>query len=111
MLKKSDVVFCMFNPVNYTKIGMPNKVFESMVCGRPILVTKGTYSGQFVEKANIGLSVPYTKEDLKDAIIKLQSSPKLREEIGRNALKAAIREYNWEIQEEKLIKVYKDLEK
>jgi len=109
MTMKSDVVVCMFDPNDYVKIGLPNKLFESMVCGRPIIVTKGTYSGEFVEKENIGLSIPYTKEDLKDAIIKLRDNPKLWEELGKNGLKAAIREYNWEKQEEKLVGIYENI--
>jgi len=35
----------------------------------------------------------------------------LCEELGKNALKAAVSEYNWIKQEEKLIEVYRDLEK
>jgi glycosyltransferase involved in cell wall biosynthesis len=34
-----------------------------------------------------------------------------REKLGRNALKAAIREYNWERQEEKLLIIYEKLKK
>lgn len=109
--KESDVVICMFNPKYYVRIGLPNKVFESMICGRPILVTKNTYSGKFVEKEKCGLIIPYTKEDLKKAIIELRDNQKLREELGKNALNAAIRKYNWPNQEEKLIKLYEDFNK
>jgi glycosyltransferase involved in cell wall biosynthesis len=82
-----------------------------MVCGRPIICTRGTYPGVFTEKEKCGLVTSYTKEDLKNAIIKLRDNPKLREELGRNALKAAIREYNWDKQEEKLLEIYEDLKK
>ena len=109
--KKSDVVICMFNPKYYVKIGLPNKVFESMICGRPIIVTKDTFSGKFVEKEKCGLIIPFTKEDLKKAIIELRDNLKLREGLGRNALNAAIMKYNWSNQEEKLLKIYEGLYK
>jgi len=110
MTQKSDAVVCMINPnVINNKIATANKQFEAMVCGRPIICTKGTRSGEITEQEKCGLVVNYTKEALKDAIIKLRNSPKLCEELGRNALKAAINKYNWEIEEKKLQKLYEKL--
>jgi glycosyltransferase involved in cell wall biosynthesis len=82
-----------------------------MLCGRPIICTEGTYPGEFTEKEECGIVVLQTKEDLKRGIIKLRDNPQLREKLGRNALKAAIREYNWERQEEKLLIIYEKLKK
>ena len=110
MTKNSDAVFCMIAPWDKNDItASTNKQFEAMACGRPIIVTKGTYSGEITEKEKCGLVIDYTKKALKDAIIKLRDNPKLREELGKNALKAAIEKYNWEKQEEKLLKVYEEL--
>ncbi|HIE16940.1 MAG TPA: glycosyltransferase, partial [Dehalococcoidia bacterium] len=88
------------------KIGMPNKLFEAMVCGRPIICTKGTYSGDFVEQEEIGLAVECNVEALKEAIIRLRDDPELRERLGRNALRAAISRYNWQNQEKRLLELY-----
>jgi glycosyltransferase involved in cell wall biosynthesis len=88
------------------RIGMANKQFEAMVCGRPILCTKETYSGAMTEGLKCGLSIDYDKDALYDAIIKLRDNQELCEEFGRNALKAAKEKYNWKTQEEKLLKVY-----
>jgi glycosyltransferase involved in cell wall biosynthesis len=97
----------MFDPKDtYQRIGSPNKLFEAMVCGRPILVSRGTFVGELVNKEKCGLVVPYTKNDLKDAIVRLRDDSKLRETLGRNALNAAIRRYNWEKESEKLIEIY-----
>lgn len=112
MTKKADAVVCMFNPEHpLTRIGLPNKVFEAMVTGRPIIVSEGTYLGKFVRKEKCGLVVPYTKNGLRSAIIKLRDNLKLREELGKNALKAAIEKYNWEKQEEKLLKIYEEIKR
>ena len=112
MTKNSDAVFCMIAPWDKNDItASTNKQFEAMVCGRPIICTKDIYSGELTKKENIGLAIPYTKNDLKQAIITLRDNPKLREELGRNALKAAIEKYNWEKQEEKLLKIYKEIKR
>ena len=107
MTGKADAIFCMFDPTDpNSKIGTPNKLFEAMVCGRPIICTKGTYSGELAEQEGVGLAVEYTEEALKQAIIKLRDNPELRERLGRNGLKAAIEKYNWPEQAEKLVDLY-----
>jgi len=93
-----------------SKIGMPIKLFEAMVCGRPQIRSRGTYAGEVTEREEVGLTVEATKEALKEAIIKLRDEPELREKLGRNALRAAITKYNWEREEAKLLELYRDIE-
>jgi glycosyltransferase involved in cell wall biosynthesis len=110
MTKKSDLIICMSNPDDLnSKRGLANKQFEAMVCGRPIICTKDTYSGYITEKIKCGLAALYTKEDLKEKIIKLRDNPKLCEELGKNALNAAIEKYNWKKQERVLLKIYREI--
>jgi glycosyltransferase involved in cell wall biosynthesis len=110
LTSKADVILCMFDPDDpNNRVGMPNKLFEAMVCGRPIICTKGTYSGEITEQEEVGLTVEYSKEALKEAIIKLRDNPQLREELGRNALQAAISKYNWQKQEEELLGLYQGI--
>jgi glycosyltransferase involved in cell wall biosynthesis len=107
---KGDAILCMLNPSNMNnRIGPPNKLFEAMVTGRPVIATKGTYSGNLVEELKMGLAIEFDDKSLKTAIIKLRDDPKLREEFGKNALKAAIEMYNWEKQEEKLVLIYEKI--
>ena len=110
MTKRADAVFFMVNPQDLNlRIAMANKQFEAMVCGRPIICTMGTYSGELTEQEGVGLAIEYDKEALKQALIKLRDNPELREELGRNALRAAAKEYNWQWQEEKLLKLYESV--
>ena len=110
MTKKADAVFFMINPQDLNnRIGLGNKQFEAMVCGRPIICTKGTYSGEITEEEEVGLTVEYDKEGLKQAIVRLRDDAELRERLGRNALRAAATKYNWQKQEEKLIELYRSV--
>lgn len=103
----ANLVLCMIKPSDINnRMASANKQFEAMVCGRPIICTKGTRSGEITRNEDCGLVVDYTKEALSKAIIKLRDSPELCEKLGRNALKAAINKYNWEIEEKKLLKLY-----
>ena len=110
MTMEADVVFCMFDPTDPNNVtGSPNKLFESMVCGRPIICTRGTHSGDVTEQEEVGLAVEYSVEALREAIVRLRDDPALRERLGRNALKAAINKYNWANEERKLLQLYDGL--
>ncbi len=110
MTMKADCVVLMVNPeYRNDSIALGNKQFEAMVCGRPIICTRGTHSGDVTDQEEVGLAVEYSVQALREAIITLRDDPALRERLGRNALKAAITGYNWEKEEQKLLKLYEAL--
>lgn len=110
MTKNADAVFMMINPEDMNnRLGLGNKQFEAMVCGKPIICTRGTHSGDITDKEQAGLTVEYNKEALKQAITKLRDSSELQEKLGRTALQVAITKYNWQKQEEKLMEVYNEV--
>lgn len=104
---QSDAVCCMVDPsVANNRIATANKQFEAMVCGRPIICTKDTRSGEITREENCGLVIDYTEDALREAVMRLRDSPEFREELGRNALEAAINKYNWENEEKRLLELY-----
>lgn len=107
---ESDAVCCMIDPsVANNRIATANKQFEAMVCGRPIICTKDTRSGEITLEEDCGLVIDYAKDALREAVVMLRDSPKLREELGRNALEAAINRYHWEKEEKKLLESYEKI--
>ena len=107
---EGHVVVCLFDPTKkLNRIGSPNKLFEAMVTGRPIIVTKGTHAGDIVEREQCGVSVDYSMEGLEKAIVLLRDNPVLCEQLGRNGLKAAKSEFNWSKQEAQLFSVYQQI--
>ena len=110
LTRSGDATFILVNPdTGQHKMNLYNKQFEAMVCGRPIIVTKGTYAGKMTEELKCGLTVEYNKESVRDAIIKLRDNPELCEELGRNAFRAAKERYNWEVEKKNLLKVYEEI--
>lgn len=104
---EADATFVFANPKH---IKMKNNIFgkqlEALACGRPIICTKGTWSGDFTEKNKCGITAEYNRESIKEAILKLKDDERLREKLGRNALKLAKEKYNWQTQKKNLLKVY-----
>lgn len=109
MTKAADVVVCMIDPADHNnRIASANKQFEAMVCGRPIIATQGTRSGEITTEENCGLVVEFSRSALKTAILTLKNDPDLRERLGKNALDAAINRYNWERDSQKLLNIYSE---
>lgn len=107
---ESNAIICMFDPDDKNnQIGLPNKIFESMATGRPIIVSKGLYSGDFVQKNNCGIAVEYNANAVSNAIIYLRDNPEICEQFGRNGLDAVKDKYNWERQAITLINLYRSL--
>jgi len=105
--QKSDAVLCMIRPNDKNaKIAHANKQFEAMICGRPLIASKDTYIGQMTQDLNCGIVKDFSEEGVIEAVTKLRDNPGLCEKYGKDGLKAAINEYNWEKQEEKLLKIY-----
>jgi len=106
----AHAIICLFNPDNViNKVGLPNKIFEAMATGRPIIVTRDLYLSDFVKDNNCGIEVEYTPSEVRKAIIYLRDNLQLCELMGRNGFEAAKNKYNWKNQSIKLINLYKEL--
>ena len=62
-----------------------------------------------MEKVGCGITADFNKKSVKREILNLQKKTGKLEELGRKGIEAAEKEYSWERQEEKLIKVYSDI--
>jgi glycosyltransferase involved in cell wall biosynthesis len=105
----SDVMIALYdlNLQTQNKFVMGNKLFESMMCGIPIITN---VAHEIVNETGCGIIVAYdNKEQIKEAIITLRDNPELRKSLGANSRKAFLEKYNWTIMEEKLYKIYDDL--
>lgn len=87
-----------------------SKLWEAMMCGKPILVNKGTSTANKVRKENCGLVVDANNiEEIKEAIIRLKEDRELCKELGANGRKAYEERYSWEIMERRLLKLYEKI--
>lgn len=105
---ESDLLFRFLDPkIPRAKYDSPNKVFEAMMCGKPIIVNKEMGISKIIEEENCGLTVPYADvEALKKVLVRLRDDQVLREKLGRNARKAYLDKYDWKIMEKRLKEAY-----
>jgi glycosyltransferase involved in cell wall biosynthesis len=88
----------------------PNKMFEYMSAGLPVICSNFPLWKEIIEKHDCGICVdPKDPKAIADAINYLIDHPEAAERMGRNGRKAVETEYNWETESKKLIKAYNDL--
>jgi len=107
----ADVLFATYDPaVPNHRYSSPNKIFEAMLLGKPIVVARGTNMDQIVEANRCGLVVTYGEPAaLEAALERLAQDPQLRADLGRNARRAYDFRYSWDKMGDKLVALYASL--
>ena len=83
------------------------KLFEIMHAGLPVIATDFDLWKEIVERNHCGICVnPYDTDEIREAILYLMNHPLERRQMGINARKAIETTYNWEKEEEKLLRFY-----
>lgn len=99
-----------FHPLPNHIDAQPNKMFEYMSAGLPIITSNFPLWKEIVEGNNCGICVnPLEPKEIADAIDYIITYPEEAQEMGQNGKKAVLEKYNWGVEEEKLFKVYKEL--
>ena len=107
----ADTLIATYNPIipNH-RYASPNKVFEAMQLGKPIIVARDTNMDRIIQQEDCGLVVSYGDHDeLEAALRRLETEPELRHLLGVNARKAYETKYSWKIMQHRLINLYADL--
>lgn len=104
----ADVLIATYDPtIANHRYSSPNKIFEAMMLGRPIIVAENTNIDRIVQRYNNGIVVPYGDcAALEQALIRLALDPQAREQMGHNGRLAYEKEYGWHIMRERLIQLY-----
>ncbi len=110
VLQKSVAGLVTFLPVPNHIDAQPNKMFEYMSAGIPVISSNFPLWKKIIEGNSCGICIdPLNPKAIAEAIDYLITNPQIAEKMGRNGKKAAEDKYNWNIEEAKLLKVYSSL--
>jgi glycosyltransferase involved in cell wall biosynthesis len=110
LLKKHDAGMVCFLPEPNHINAMPNKIFEYMAAGLPVIASSFPLWKEIVEGHGCGICVdPLNPRDIAEAIMYLMRHPESRKEMGRNGKRAVSEKYNWDAEGKKLVELYSQL--
>ncbi len=87
----------------------PNKFYEALALGKPIIVCRGTGIDKIVEENRIGIVINYDEKEFYSAIRKLKDDPLLCTEMGKRARAIYEDKYRWGTMKERLLKAYSEV--
>lgn len=106
----ADVLPAFYNPaIPNHRYASPNKLFEGMMLGRPLLAARATGFDRLVTSLYCGLVVDYGDLAQIETALRTLEDPSLRQRLGQSGRRAYEETYSWPHMAERLIKLYQDL--
>jgi glycosyltransferase involved in cell wall biosynthesis len=108
-----DAVFCYYSPINvYMVHASPNKVYDAMAVGRPVLINREVRLAKWVEQAGLGYTCAYADvECLRSVIAQLDSRRAALPEFAANARRLFLERHHWGLMETRLANLYRGFDR
>lgn len=89
---------------NHTDTTMPNKIYDYMALGKPVLVSDATPLRRLVTGEKCGVTFRSgNSNDFAERVCELYADSDKREDMGLNGQNAVLKKYNWKVYERMLI--------
>lgn len=89
---------------------LPNTILESFACGRPVIATRLGSMIDIVKDEQYGLLFEYgSLEDFSQKMQRLIEGSAAREEMGKNAYEAVLRDYSEDRHMEKILSIFQGI--
>jgi glycosyltransferase involved in cell wall biosynthesis len=106
----ADVTLTIFAPYPILETNSPNKFFDSLAAGKPVVVNLDGWLRGLVEEHDAGVWVPAgNAEALAGALSTLAANPARVDEMGRNARSLAEREFARDEMAERLARTLEEV--
>lgn len=109
-LRQASVGLSLLQPTPKFEKNIPQKVFEYMAAGIPLVVSDLPPIRPFLKDLRCGyLVAPTNAKQIADAIIYLLQHPVEAKRMGENGKRAVLEKYNWEQESVKFYQIFKEL--
>jgi glycosyltransferase involved in cell wall biosynthesis len=109
-LQSAAVGLVCNQPVYSYDHALPNKLFEYMAAGLPVIASDFDLWREIVKDNECGVTVdPTSPRQIAEAIDYLLEHPELRRVMGQNGRQAIQQRYNWANESLKLLQLYKEV--
>ena len=109
---QSYIISAIYDPrYRNHKLCAPNKFYEALALGKPLIVCRGTGIDKIVEENRIGIVIDYDAEQFYEAVRKLLSNKDEMKRMGQRARTIYENNYKWSYMKDKLINEYRNITK
>jgi glycosyltransferase involved in cell wall biosynthesis len=110
-LQQSQVGVVLFHPEPNHVESQPNKLYEYMEAGLPVLASNFDMWKRFIEINNIGtVTNPLDPKQIAFSIIQIMANYNKFQRMGINGNRLVNQKYNWDVEKLKLVDIYTKLQ-
>jgi len=110
IISKSDIGVVPHHSNEHTNTTIPNKIFDFMACGKPVIVSDARPLKRIVEETGCGVTFQAeNSDDFSSKLIHLIKENE-RDQMGLRGKKAVIQIYNWDRDADNLGHIFKIVE-
>lgn len=107
---QSAVLAALYDPsIKNHQYAAPNKFYEALMLGKPLLVAKGTGIDSVVDREEIGQSIVFSKSGLAEGLDKLFYLVSSDRSIEKRCRKLYCERYSWNLMASRLINAYAEV--
>ena len=108
---RCDLMTAIYDPaIGNHRFAAPNKFYEALMLGKPLVMARGTGMSEVVEAENLGVLIDYGAEGFAKGVAELIRNRDQWEKIGERMKKLHEERYSWEEMERRLLALYRELE-
>ena len=109
--KKAKVLSAIYEPsIRNHRLCAPNKFYEALALGKPLIVCRNTGIDKVVEENRLGIVIDYDAEAFYEALGTLIADDDMRAGMGSRARSIYENKYRWTIMKSLLIETYASLQ-
>lgn len=105
-----DIMAAIYDPmIPNHRYAAPNKFYESLMLGKPIVMAKNTGFDEIIESNGIGITIPYTLTGLKEGINNLLLKQPYWNEMHIKSVSLYKKNYSWDAMKDRILKLYNNI--
>lgn len=108
--KNADIMLALYDPIIENHIyAAPNKFYEGLMLGKPLIMVKGSGMSEIVEQNNIGVLIECSEEGVKSGVQDLIERQHEWDGMKMRMQQLYKDRYSWDIMKSKLINLYEHI--
>lgn len=105
-----DIMTAIYDPkVPNHRYAAPNKFYEALMLGKPVVMARNTGFDEIIEKNHIGFLIDFSEKGFSDGMNQLISHKDKWEAMGERMRQLYKKKYSWNEMEKRLINLYSEL--
>ena len=109
--EQCDLMVALYDPIipNH-RYCAPNKLYEALMLGKPLLMCENTGWNQLFQEEKIGCLIPYSQEGIANGLNKLYEIKDQWSTISETGKRVYQQRYSWETMKQRIRKIYTEIQ-